>query len=253
MSPIPEDMRPFYKGGYQRIPNNLSELRAIATQEKYRMEPVLKYKTAGKLLEIGPWMGIFSCNAKDAGFDVTAIDMDQNCIDFLNGTVGVRALQSLNPAETLGSLHEKFDVIALWHCLEHLPTPWLVIQRAAECLAPGGILLIAVPNIESNEFSIFKGRWRHLDAPRHLYFYPVRSLTELCKANGLAKLEIQTRDELSQALSMDTWHTWVTSKLPLRYVGKAIGRLLYHFARTREKKENAGSGLTAVFQLPASR
>ncbi len=42
-----------------------------------------------QLLEIGPWIGIFSCNAKDAGFDVTAIEMDQNCVNFLNDCVGI--------------------------------------------------------------------------------------------------------------------------------------------------------------------
>ena len=67
MSPIPttDEMRPFYAGGYQKIPETLEELRSIAKKDAYRMKPILKYKSGGKLLEIGPWMGIFSCNAKD--------------------------------------------------------------------------------------------------------------------------------------------------------------------------------------------
>jgi 2-polyprenyl-3-methyl-5-hydroxy-6-metoxy-1,4-benzoquinol methylase len=252
MNPIPEDMRPFYQGGYQKIPDTLSELRSIAAQEKYRLDPILKYKTSGKLLEIGPWMGIFSCNAKDAGFDVTAIDIDQDCIDFLNGTVGIKALQSSNPAETLSRMDEQFDVIAIWHSLEHLPTPWLVIQRAAEHLAPGGILLIAIPNIESYEFSVFKEAWRHIDAPRHLHFYPIQSLIAVCQANGLAKLELRTKDQLSKTLSSDTWYTWAKSRLPIKYARGVLSLLAFHFAQSREKKENSGSGMTAVFQLPIS-
>jgi 16S rRNA A1518/A1519 N6-dimethyltransferase RsmA/KsgA/DIM1 with predicted DNA glycosylase/AP lyase activity len=58
------------------------------------MDPVLRYKSGGKLLEIGPWTGIFSCNAKDAGFDVTAMDIDESCVAFLNTTLGIKALHS---------------------------------------------------------------------------------------------------------------------------------------------------------------
>lgn len=249
MNPIPADLRPFYEGGYQKIPDSLTGLREIAEHEKYRMKPVLKYKDSGKLLEIGPWIGIFSCNAKDAGFNVTAIEIDQNCVDYLNRTVGIRAIQSSNPAETLSQMNEKFDVIVLWHCLEHLPNPWLVIQKAAEQLATGGILLVAIPNIESYEFSILKGGWKHLDTPRHLYFYPAESLVALCQANGLKKLEVNTMDELSVALGKDAWHTFALSKIPVKYVRGVFARLLcYRAQRELRKKENLGSGITAVFE-----
>jgi 2-polyprenyl-3-methyl-5-hydroxy-6-metoxy-1,4-benzoquinol methylase len=251
MNPIPADLRPFYEGGYQKIPGSLTELREIAEHEKYRMKPILKYKSSGKLLEIGPWIGIFSCNAKDAGFNVTAIEIDQECVDYLNRTVGIRAIQSSNPAEMLSQMEEKFDVIVLWHCLEHLPSPWLVIQKAAERLMPGGILLVAIPNIESYEFSILKGDWKHLDTPRHLYFYPTRSLVALCQANGLKELEVDTMDELSEALGRDAWHTFALSKVPMKYVRGVFGRLLcYRAQRKQQKKKNLGSGITAVFQRP---
>jgi 2-polyprenyl-3-methyl-5-hydroxy-6-metoxy-1,4-benzoquinol methylase len=251
MDPIPTDMHPFYEGGYQKIPNTLSELRAIAAAEKYRMKPILKYKNGGRLLEIGPWMGIFSCNAKDAGFDVTAIDIDENCINFLNNVVVVRALQSSDPAETLGQIKEKFDVIAMWHCLEHLRNPWSLIERAAERLAPGGVLLVAIPNIESYEFSTLGAAWKHLDAPRHLYFYPAKSLVTLCHVNGLKEVELTTTDELSDALSRDAWYSWASARIPVKYVRSVIGLLTYFYTRNKTKKKPVcGSGLTAVFQCP---
>lgn len=170
MDPIPSDVAPFYRDGYQQNPSSLSELQQIAAGESYRMTPILKYKNVGKLLEIGPWMGIFACNAKDAGFDVKGMEIDQNCVDFLNTTVGINALQSDDPVATLQKLDERFDVIALWHSLEHLRTPWLVIQQAALCLAVGGILAIAMPNIDSYQYSLLKTAWKHLDSPRHLFF-----------------------------------------------------------------------------------
>jgi SAM-dependent methyltransferase len=248
LAPIPDDMSPFYKGGYQPIPETLSQLRAIAKKEEYRMGPVLKYKRGGKLLEIGPWMGIFCCNAKDAGFDVSAIEMNRQCVDFLVDVVGINAIQSSDPVETMNAMREQFDVIALWHSLEHLPEPWLVLQKAAERLAPGGILLIAIPNIESYDFSVLKAGWLHLDAPRHLYFYTASSLERLCSTIGLRTLEITTSDRLSNILSIHAWCERANVMLPIKYVRRLLGLLLYRFSK--RKSQGNGSGLTAIFVNP---
>lgn len=248
LDPRPEEMSPFYKGGHQLIPTTLSQLRKIAKSEEYRMEPILKYKKSGRLLEIGPWMGIFSCNAKDAGFEVTAIEMNAQCVDFLNRVVGVRAIQSCDPAATLTAMDERFNVIALWHSLEHLPNPWVVLQLAAERLAPGGILLIAVPNIESYDVSVLKSAWAHLDVPRHLFFYTARSLEKLCSANGLETLELTTSDRLSRILSRNAWCQQAASIVPIKYVRRLLGFLLYQIAK--QKSGGNGSGLTAVVIKP---
>jgi 2-polyprenyl-3-methyl-5-hydroxy-6-metoxy-1,4-benzoquinol methylase len=245
LDPQPVDMAAFYKGGYQPIPKDLTHLRAMSKREIYRMKPILNYKKGGRLLEIGPWIGIFSCNAKDAGFDVTAIEMNAQCVDFLNNVVGVKAIQSSDPAAAMDAMNKKFDVIALWHCLEHLPKPWFVVERAVQRLAPGGILLIAVPNIESYDFSVLKAEWLHLDAPRHLFFYTSRSLERLCRANGLETLELTTSDRLSKGLSRQVWCQRAVSRVPIKYVRRIFGEALYQIAKW--KSNGNGSGLTAIF------
>jgi 2-polyprenyl-3-methyl-5-hydroxy-6-metoxy-1,4-benzoquinol methylase len=248
LDPRPDDMGPFYKHIYTPIPKTLSQLRALAKTEEYRMESILKYKQSGKLLEIGPWIGIFSCNAKDAGFDVTTIEMDPQCVDFLRNVVGVQAVQSSDPAAAMNAMGQNFDVIALWHSLEHLPNPWVVLEKAAERLAPGGILLIAVPNIESYDFSVLRAAWMHLDAPRHLFFYTARSLEKLCSANGLETLELTRSDRLSFNLSRMAWHMRATSIVPVKYVRGVVGLIMYRFAN--HMSEGNGSGLTAIFTKP---
>jgi len=247
LDPIPNDMTPFYKGGYQKIPKNLSELRVIARKERYRMDSISKHVKGGRLLEIGPWMGIFSCNAKDAGFDVTAIEIDQDCVNFLQEVVGIKAIQSNKPEETLEAIDEKFDVIALWHCLEHLQKPWLVLQKAAEKLAPGGIILVAIPNIESYDFSVLGTRWVHLDAPRHLYQFPIQWLETLGPTIGLKTLEATTSDRLSRIISKYAWYVQACSKIPIRFVRGIVGLLLYQVARRKYKGKYAGGGLTVIF------
>jgi 2-polyprenyl-3-methyl-5-hydroxy-6-metoxy-1,4-benzoquinol methylase len=250
MDPIHQDLRPFYAGGYREIPQSLDDLRSIAAQETYRLDPVLALKQQGRLLEVGPWMGVFSHNAKQAGFEVTAIEMDQDCVQFLNGTVGVRALQSDDPAATLASLSEEFDVIALWHCLEHLRQPWHVLESAAQRLAPGGILLVALPNIESLEFALLRASWRNLDAPRHLYFLPQSLLRQIAKGLGLVEQLFTTTDPLSHAFSTETWHHITEALVPFDRGRYRTKQTLKSIANHFEARNNSGPGLTAIFQRP---
>ena len=245
LTPRPDDMGVYYKGGYQPIPTTLSRLRVIAKRDYYRMKPLLAHKTQGSLLEIGPWIGIFACNAKYAGFAVTAIEMDPQCVDFLNNVLGIKAVQSSDPAATMEAMDESFDAIVLWHTLEHLPKPWLVLQKAAERLAPGGILLIAVPNIESYDFSVLKAGWVHLDTPRHLFFYTAHSLEKLCSTFGLRTLEQTTSDRLSRVLSLHAWCVRAHAIIPIKYFSRVLGSFLNQLAR--RKSNGNGSGLTAVF------
>lgn len=250
MHPLPEDMRPFYRGGYQQIPDSVDKLREIACHDRYRLEPLLRYKQSGSLLEIGPWMGIFSCNAKDAGFDVTTLEIDVNCVTFMNNVLGIRAIQTADPTATMAGMQDKFDAIAMWHSLEHLDKPWRVVQQAAQRLAPGGILIIAIPNIESYDFKTLKEKWEHLDAPRHLFFYSPRGLSRLCSAFGLETAEIVTDDALSTELSRNAWRKTANSLLSIPYVYKALGYLMLW--RAMRASGGHGSGMTAVFRKPLS-
>ena len=153
---IPSDMAQHYRYGYQAMPRSLAELRNRSARERFRLNKLLEFKHTGKLLEIGPWIGIFSINALDAGFDVEAIENDEACVDFLRNTVGITVFGSKDPASILSSMSERYDVIVLWHSLEHLPTPWLVIQNAAKALKPNGVLLVAIPNIDSYDSRIMR-------------------------------------------------------------------------------------------------
>lgn len=248
LHPIPADLLPFYRGGYQPIPKDLASLREMAKPERYRLEPILRHKSRGSLLEIGPWIGIFSCNAKDAGFDVTAVEVDPECVRFLNNVVGVEAIQSSDPAAAMKALGRRFDVIALWHSLEHLRDPWIVLQTAAKHLAPQGILLVAVPNIESHDFAALQANWVHLDAPRHLFFYTASWLDRICRVHGLRTVEISTSDRLGQALSWHAWYDRANRIVPIKYVRWALARLLQLIAKRRSP--GSTSGLTAIFGKP---
>jgi SAM-dependent methyltransferase len=78
-----------------------------------------------------------------------------------------------------------FAAIVFWHTLEHLPRPGAALTRAADLLAPGGLLVVAVPNTESLQARAFGDRWLALDLPRHLVHLPASTLLQRLDELGL--------------------------------------------------------------------
>ncbi|MFH0895108.1 MAG: class I SAM-dependent methyltransferase [Bacteroidota bacterium] len=77
-----------------------------------------------------------------------------------------------------------FDAITLFHVFEHLPKPKQTLECICEILKPEGILVISMPNIISIQSRLFKGKWLHLDPPRHLLFFSMKSLDKIMIEKG---------------------------------------------------------------------
>ena len=93
--------------------------------------------------------------------------------------------------------------------------------------------------------------WLHLDAPRHLYFYPPDALSALCARFGLVPRFVSTDDRLSGILSRNAWFHYVRRWLPVKYVrdllGLSVGMLLWWNVRPKPGTTGLGSGLTAIY------
>ena len=74
-----------------------------------------------------------------------------------------------------------FDVITLWHSLEHIHNIQELFVHINRLLAPDGKLFIAVPNIHAPERKVYGSHWAPFDAPRHLYHFEPETLKKLCK------------------------------------------------------------------------
>jgi 2-polyprenyl-3-methyl-5-hydroxy-6-metoxy-1,4-benzoquinol methylase len=204
LRPIPANLGEFYPNEYYRIPSSLAELTSVAQAQRHKLEVVQQYKTGGQLLEIGPSFGLFAYLAKTAGFQVDTIEMDAQCCQFLRETVGVNAIQSDDPAKAIQALGH-YDVIALWQVIEHVAEPWELLKRVAEHLMPGGIVVVATPNPSSLQFKLFRSKWVHLDAPRHLQLIPVNTMIEYASRLGLRSIRKSTRDAESYNHNLFGW------------------------------------------------
>ena len=79
----------------------------------------------------------------------------------------------------------EWAAVVFWHSLEHLRDPGAALDRAAALLAPGGVVVIAVPNRASWQARAFGARWFALDLPRHLVHLPAGALMDGLAARGL--------------------------------------------------------------------
>jgi len=86
-----------------------------------------------------------------------------------------------------------FDVVYLWHVLEHTHSPARVLANARAYLAPGGVLHLAVPNFDSFHARLFGRYWWSTDAPRHLYQLNARTLGAYLRRAGFERVVMTTR------------------------------------------------------------
>jgi hypothetical protein len=253
LDPMPADLGRYYPNEYYVLPESLEVVARYAQHEQYKIDLVTKHLRQGRLIEIGPATGGFCFLAKQAGFDVQAIEMDARCSAFLREVIGIAVVNSNEEVVALNRL-EPADVIALWHVVEHLRDPWTMVDAIAAKLRPGGIAVIATPNTHAMQFKVWKARWTHVDAPRHVVLIPPELLVERMQANGMELVELTTADPGGIGWN---WFGWVFSfanltqiarfKRPLRGVGRVVRALV----RPIEDREGHGAAYTAIFRKAA--
>lgn len=249
----PADLGRYYPKDYHFTPDSADALDAHLPAQRFKIELVTRFIGKGALLEIGASNGAFCRLAQQAGFDVSAIEMDEDCVKFLRSKLGVRVLASADPAAALAGEELSFDAICLWHTIEHLPRPWDVLKQAGRHLKPNGVLVIAAPNPDAWQARLLGARWPHHDMPRHLFALPMPWIAEFAKAHGLTVAMMTTRDEGSLFWNRFTWAMVLRSiarykilrGLPWR-LGMMIGQLLEPW----EGREGRGATYTAVLRRP---
>jgi SAM-dependent methyltransferase len=251
LDPIPDEIGRFYPKDYYAIPKTRVELAATAKQfQQWKIDTVLKFAQKGRLLEIGPAYGLFAHLAKQAGFDVTGIEMDQQCCQFLRETVGIHVVENADTVEALRDLPQ-FDVIVMWQVFEHLPDPWAVLEAATKCLRLGGYIILDTPNPDAFQFKVLGRRWAHLDAPRHVALVPAKLLVEKGRMQGLTPALLTASDVSANGFNGFGWAfsfknyfgDGIVGRVS-HFLGRALGKLLIPIERTGWR----GSTYTAVLR-----
>ncbi len=89
----------------------------------------------------------------------------------------------------------RYDLISFRHVLEHVPDPVLTLERARDLLAPGGRLLLLLPNLASHGFERYREYWYPLDPPRHLLQFTPATTRRIGEQVGLRLVDLETESQ----------------------------------------------------------
>lgn len=248
--PVPADLGRYYPRGYygdaagRRFPVVMEWLQEqLYAWRAAQVLRRLKRKNA-RVLDVGCGRGLLLREFQRRGCDVTGTEFSDDACRF--------AREVLKLPVRVGLLHElnfpdqSFDVVVMWHVLEHVSDPRPTLAEVSRILRPGGIFLVAVPDFGSPEARLTKAGWFHLDIPRHLSHHTRASLARILNEAGL---QPAWRSSLSP--EYDSF-SFVQSLL--NWLG-ARPNLLYNWLRGRgakviDGKRHVGSILATVLLTP---
>jgi 2-polyprenyl-3-methyl-5-hydroxy-6-metoxy-1,4-benzoquinol methylase len=155
-----------------------------------RFRDMQRFRRSGKLLDVGCGLGTFVKISKDNGFDATGTEVSDFAVQYAYEAYGLNIIPGA--LEALRFPDDCFDVVTIWHVLEHLPSPRATLTEIHRILKKGGMLAVAVPNINEHIFRfayrLVRGRELKLfsvdDKELHLYHFSQKTLQLILEKTG---------------------------------------------------------------------
>lgn len=183
--PVPENLDKYYESDKyisHRDSSKSLQDRIYQLVKSYMLSQKAKWIRSeirqGSILDFGAGTGDFLNKMKSFFWNVEGVEPNEIARD-------LAILKGLNLKISLKDLDgESYDVISLWHVLEHLPDFEKKLVQFHELLNPGGILIIAVPNYNSYDANYYKEDWAAWDVPRHLWHFSRNGLKNTLTEKG---------------------------------------------------------------------
>jgi SAM-dependent methyltransferase len=135
----------------------------------------------GTLLDIGCGTGYFAAFMKEAGWQVTGMEVNEKARSFAKEQFN---LEVISDPDLSSAEKGYFDCITLWHVFEHFYDPVKYFTAVSRLLKPGGKCIIAMPNCNSFDAGHYGKFWAAWDVPRHLWHFSPDTLTIFSEKNG---------------------------------------------------------------------
>ncbi|MFY0628884.1 MAG: class I SAM-dependent methyltransferase [Flavobacteriaceae bacterium] len=245
-SPIPTDLEKYYNSEEYKSHHNSKKtfLNFIYNTVKKRSfkkkHTIFQNGTTDKtILDIGAGTGDFLKYCKDNNFKVTGIEPNEGARKQAKEN-GILLHEKLE-----GVLGKKFDVITMWHVLEHVPNLYEYLEHLKNLLKEDGKLIVAVPNFKSYDANYYKEFWAAYDVPRHLWHFSKKSIYSLFGSVDLEVVKVHPMkyDSFYVSLLSEKYKTGKSNILKAFWIGwrsnvkagktKEYSSLIYELKHTK--------------------
>lgn len=209
-------------------------------RKKVRIVESQAYRTGGSLLNYGAKTGFFSHRMEKRGWKVTSVEKyhEERLFSlemFHHRMIDVPEMDALHAGT--------FDVITMWHVFEHCHHPNQLLDRFYELLRPGGILIMACPNICSTDAMYYGPYWAAYDVPRHLWHFSPNSISTLAHRHGFTLMH-------HEKMPFDSFYISILSEKQLRHRMAFLRGMIKGFQSWKISltKRSRSSSLVYVFR-----
>jgi 2-polyprenyl-3-methyl-5-hydroxy-6-metoxy-1,4-benzoquinol methylase len=226
--PIGEELAGYYKSSdyishtdsKKSVTDKLYQIvKVYALKNKLKL--INSFQTEEKnILDVGCGTGDFLLTCKNGGWNVIGVEPNLRARE-----LAISKLNKSNSPIILSDINEiaaqQFDVITLWHVLEHVPNLKEYILKLKSLLKPNGILVVAVPNYKSFDALYYKKYWAAFDVPRHLWHFSKTSINKLFSKENLKvdKILPMKFDSFYVSLLSEKYKTSKSNMVKAFYVG----------------------------------
>jgi 2-polyprenyl-3-methyl-5-hydroxy-6-metoxy-1,4-benzoquinol methylase len=173
-----------------RVLCNETQLEMDRKKFRYGLDLLETYQPGrGRLLDVGTGPGVFLEVARERGWEVSAVEFNQACVE---------RLRELGIPVTSSTLEEaqfekaSFRAVTLWDVLEHILEPRSFLRHVRALMAPEGILMVALPNVDSLVCRVLHEKSATFAGDSHVNFFNAETLKELLGKCGFEVLESET-------------------------------------------------------------
>jgi 2-polyprenyl-3-methyl-5-hydroxy-6-metoxy-1,4-benzoquinol methylase len=210
--------------------------RKLNLSSKYAI--IAKHTKPGKALDIGTGTGHFLNYLQNKQWNVQGIEPNKVAAEFARTNFNLK----IDSEKKLSELENgSFDLITMWHVLEHVHNLNERMNELERLIKPNGLVILALPNTESYDENYYVKYWAAYDVPRHLYHFCKRDVKELAQKHNL-------RIEKIYPMKLDAFYVSLLSE---KYIGKKWGalRAFYIALRSNWKSSSKNPNTSSLIYI----
>ena len=244
--PAPEKIGDYYKSEayYSHQENKIGLIPRIyesvkKVNLKHKVNLAIGGLEKGKLLDIGCGVGDFLQQIESKGWQCTGIEPSEDAAKIAKKRIQATIYK---PEEIDTLIDETYDVITMWHVLEHVDDLRTEVEHLFRLLKKGGRLVIALPNYKSYDATYYQDKWAAYDVPRHLNHFDKQTIVNIFNTKGL---KIKNIEKLP-------WDAYYISFMSEKYKQNGLplvrGLIRGMISNCKARKSGEWSSLVYVFE-----